>query len=94
MGFQKARGRPVRSPAGVSTAQVEKHLETHLGLMEGISWTPLQKYEPTSTSPSEVIFQSAIRAAEAILRPVGLKLVANMRVGGSGTRIFRFLVLL
>jgi succinyl-diaminopimelate desuccinylase len=79
----------IRLPIGVSLAQVEAHLKEHLGPMEGISWTPLQRYEPTWTSPSEKIVQSALRASKEVLKPVGLDAVANMRVGGSDTRIFR-----
>ncbi|KAH8811150.1 hypothetical protein F5884DRAFT_266705 [Xylogone sp. PMI_703] len=78
----------VRLPIGVSLAQVEEHLRKHLGPMEGISWKPLQKYEPTWTSPSEKVVQSALQASELVLDP-GLKPVANMRVGGSDTRVFR-----
>ena len=79
----------IRLPVGVSLAQVEAHLKRHLDPMEGISWAPLQMYEPTWTSPSEQIVQSTLRAAEFALQPTGLKPVSNMRVGGSDARVFR-----
>ncbi|RFU35446.1 hypothetical protein B7463_g862, partial [Scytalidium lignicola] len=78
----------IRLPVGVSLAQVNEHLDTHLGPMEGISWKPIQMYEPTWTSPSENIVASALQASALVLDE-GLKPVANMRVGGSDTRLFR-----
>jgi hypothetical protein len=64
-------------------------LEKHLGLMEESTWTTLQKYELTWTSPSDTIVKSALRASEEALCLAGLTPVANMRVGESDTRIFR-----
>ncbi|KAJ6160743.1 acetylornithine deacetylase [Penicillium chermesinum] len=79
----------LRLPVGVSIADVEAHLREQLDPMEGISWTPLQRYEPTWTSPSERIVQSALKASKEVVGPTGLDSVVNMRVGGSDTRIFR-----
>jgi succinyl-diaminopimelate desuccinylase len=78
----------VRLPVGATLAQAEAHMKKHLDPMEGISWKILQTYEPTWTSPSEAIVQSALQASSLVLDN-GLKPVANMRVGGSDTRIFR-----
>jgi succinyl-diaminopimelate desuccinylase len=78
----------IRLPIGVTIAQVEAHLQEHIDPMEGISWKILQTYEPTWTSPSEQIVKSSLRAAASVLDE-GEKRVANMRVGGSDTRIFR-----
>lgn len=80
----------LRLPVGVSVADVEAHLRQHLDPMEGISWTSLQRYEPTWTSPSDKIVQSALKASKEVIGPTGLESVVNMRVGGSDTRIFRF----
>ena len=79
----------LRLPVGVSVADVEAHLRQHLDPMEGISWTSLQRYEPTWTSPSDKIVQSALKASKEVIGPTGLESVVNMRVGGSDTRIFR-----
>ena len=78
----------VRLPAGASIAQVEGHLRKHLDPMEGVSWRAMQTYEPTWTSPSEAIVQSALHAS-AMVMGKGSHSVANMRVGGSDTRLFR-----
>lgn len=79
----------LRLPVGVSVAEVEAFFHNQLDPLEGISWTVLQRYEPTWTSPSDRIVQSALAASKEVIRPTGLDSVVNMRVGGSDTRIFR-----
>lgn len=79
----------LRLPVGVSLAEVEAFFHKQLDPLDGISWTVLQRYEPTWTSPSDRIVQSALAASKEVIRPTGLDSVVNMRVGGSDTRIFR-----
>ena len=79
----------LRLPVGISTAEVEAFFHEQLDPLEGISWTVLQRYEPTWTSPSDRIVQSALAASKDVIGSTGLDSVVNMRVGGSDTRVFR-----
>lgn len=80
-----ARG-DIRLPIGVSTAQVDQFLHTHLDPMEGIEWKIVQRYDPTFTAPEHEIVQRALAASALV---TGETPVANMRVGASDARLYR-----
>lgn len=76
----------IRLPIGVAVADVESYLEEHVGSIEGVSVKIIRAYEPSYTSPSHELVQTAMQASSSVLkRPV----VANMRVGASDTRLYR-----
>ena len=76
----------IRLPAGTSTARLETAIAEALAPIAGVSCDVLRRVEPSVTAPDAEIVTLALAAARSVM---GHAPVANMRVGGSDSRLFR-----
>ncbi|KAF8863173.1 Zn-dependent exopeptidase [Acephala macrosclerotiorum] len=78
----------IRLPVGIPVARVEEHLHTSLDAMAGVSWRMIRSHEPTYTSPTHPLVQSALAASQQVMDRC-TRSVVNMRVGASDSRLYR-----
>ena len=76
----------IRLPVGLTTELLQQKLDASLGLLEGVSWRILRRFEPSFTDPTDEI---VVRVREAAREVLGTKPAVNMRVGGSDSRWYR-----
>jgi acetylornithine deacetylase/succinyl-diaminopimelate desuccinylase-like protein len=79
-------GVDIRLPVGVPAAVAEAAIAAALAGMEGVTWHVLRRVEPSFTPPGAEIVQVVMEAAATVL---GRQPVANVRVGGSDSRLYR-----
>jgi acetylornithine deacetylase/succinyl-diaminopimelate desuccinylase-like protein len=78
----------IRIPLGISIENVRKHLQEYLDPMGGVSWRIIRSYEPTCTSPSHPLIESALLASTQVMDQQPTPVV-NIRVGASDARLYR-----
>lgn len=76
----------IRLPVGLTTQFLQEKLDASLGLLEGVSWRILRRFEPSFTDPTDEI---VVRVREAAREVLGTTPAVNMRVGGSDSRWYR-----
>jgi acetylornithine deacetylase/succinyl-diaminopimelate desuccinylase-like protein len=76
----------IRLPVGLTTELLQQKLDASLGLLEGVNWRILRRFEPSFTDPSNEI---VVRVREAARDVLGATPAVNMRVGGSDSRWYR-----
>lgn len=76
----------IRLPVGLTTELLQQKLDASLGVLEGVSWRVLRRFEPSFTDPTHEI---VVRVREAAREVLGIAPTVNMRVGASDARWYR-----
>ncbi|GJE44676.1 M20/M25/M40 family metallo-hydrolase [Methylobacterium soli] len=76
----------IRLPVGVSTQEIDAHLDAWLSPLEGVTWRVIRRFEPNYTDPEHEIVRYLTEVAEEVQ---GSRPALNMRVGASDSRWYR-----